>query len=410
MKSILVGLDGLDWRVLTPLLASLPNLSHLKYCGSLWSPWPPLSPVAWTSLYTGKEPREHGIYGFFYRPDPESYHRDMISRLIWQAEPVWRQFNRLGLSFGGFNMPCVGIPEPLNGWMVLGLTASPRYCCEPVEVSPMLEFPDYIIDIGEPDNLATFEAHFTKLNAARWIIEQRHVDVGWFFFEFPDRLGHFAWPSLAAQHGRGWELFKRLMVATDTFIGELIERWPDAHITVLSDHGFGASFYLNINLALYHAGLLALKQPPSEWPADALLLDMIDWQQTQCYSLDQFGGIRANLKGRDPLGIVEPPELLALNITLEQMLGKQVLPFSDSNYANAVDAPDFRMFLDDDESFYISGYGLDFLGRTRLYSGDHKPQGLWLSNRERQGHDYSVIPFIDEVTSNILTELQGAIK
>jgi hypothetical protein len=59
MKVFVLGLDGATWDVLEPLLQDglLPNLARLREqgaWGSLRSVFPPLSPVAWTGVMTGK--------------------------------------------------------------------------------------------------------------------------------------------------------------------------------------------------------------------------------------------------------------------------------------------------------------------------------------------------------------------
>ena len=63
------GLDGATWDVLEPLIQDgwLPNLARLREqgaWGSLRSVFPPLSPVAWTGVMTGKNSGKHGIFEF----------------------------------------------------------------------------------------------------------------------------------------------------------------------------------------------------------------------------------------------------------------------------------------------------------------------------------------------------------
>ena len=65
MKVFVLGLDGATWDVLEPLIQDglLPNLARLREqgsSGSLRSVFPPLSPVAWTGVMTGKNSGKHG--------------------------------------------------------------------------------------------------------------------------------------------------------------------------------------------------------------------------------------------------------------------------------------------------------------------------------------------------------------
>lgn len=68
---LLLAVDGLEWEVLLPLVRAgeLPHLAALMARGSfgkLKSHVPTSSPVIWTSIATGKGPREHGIEGFVH--------------------------------------------------------------------------------------------------------------------------------------------------------------------------------------------------------------------------------------------------------------------------------------------------------------------------------------------------------
>jgi predicted AlkP superfamily pyrophosphatase or phosphodiesterase len=72
---ILLGVDGLEWDVLLPLLKDqrMPNTAGLMergYYGELETLHPTLSPVIWTSVATAKVRDKHRIYGFV-RPLPD---------------------------------------------------------------------------------------------------------------------------------------------------------------------------------------------------------------------------------------------------------------------------------------------------------------------------------------------------
>ncbi len=76
-KVILVGLDGLDARLVARWMAEgkLPHFARLRELGgfrALTSSIPPQSPVAWATLIAGRDPGGHGIYDFIER-DPATY-------------------------------------------------------------------------------------------------------------------------------------------------------------------------------------------------------------------------------------------------------------------------------------------------------------------------------------------------
>ena len=66
-RLLLIGLDGADWRFIDALSGQLPNLERLKVSGA-WGPpeslRPTLSPRIWTTIATGKEPKQHRILDF----------------------------------------------------------------------------------------------------------------------------------------------------------------------------------------------------------------------------------------------------------------------------------------------------------------------------------------------------------
>ena len=94
MKVFVLGLDGATWDVLEPLIQDglMPNLQQLceqGAWGSLRSVFPPLSPVAWTGVMTGKNSGKHGIFEFLeHGHDPlngkVNSSRTIQSKLLWE--------------------------------------------------------------------------------------------------------------------------------------------------------------------------------------------------------------------------------------------------------------------------------------------------------------------------------------
>ncbi len=97
-KVILIGVDGLEWRVVLDLVGEerLPVLTRLMREGSfgrLETLVPTFSPVIWTTVATGKLPKKHGIedgewelvarYGSF---DRVGFLRELIAK-TGRAQP-----------------------------------------------------------------------------------------------------------------------------------------------------------------------------------------------------------------------------------------------------------------------------------------------------------------------------------
>jgi predicted AlkP superfamily phosphohydrolase/phosphomutase len=118
---LLFAIDGLEWRVMKPLLAAgkLPVMSGLMSRGAfgyLESMDPTFSAVIWTSIATAKTPDKHGIKHFIFETDRGEYryytsgHRE--TKAFWNI-----------LSDYGLSVNCVGWwitypAEPINGTMV----------------------------------------------------------------------------------------------------------------------------------------------------------------------------------------------------------------------------------------------------------------------------------------------------
>ncbi len=68
-RVLIIGLDGVTWNVLTPLVneGRLPNIKRAienGAWGALQSTTPPITPAAWTTFLTGVQPGKHGIIDF----------------------------------------------------------------------------------------------------------------------------------------------------------------------------------------------------------------------------------------------------------------------------------------------------------------------------------------------------------
>jgi tetratricopeptide (TPR) repeat protein len=101
-KTILVGWDAADWKVIIPLVdaGKMPSLSKLingGVCGNIATLQPVLSPMLWTSIATGKRPYKHGIHGFS-EPDPVTGGIRPVTNLSRKTKAIWNIFNQNDLN------------------------------------------------------------------------------------------------------------------------------------------------------------------------------------------------------------------------------------------------------------------------------------------------------------------------
>ena len=98
-KFFILGFDGMSWRVLNPLLKAnkLPNFQRLiseGSSGTLISEDPSFSPVIWTTIATGRTPKEHGVTFFLARRRPEASSSIRVKR-FWDILSEYSNLNSL---------------------------------------------------------------------------------------------------------------------------------------------------------------------------------------------------------------------------------------------------------------------------------------------------------------------------
>ena len=121
-RVLLIGWDAADWKVIRPLLEAgeMPNLAGLIGAGihgNLATIYPPLSPMLWTSIATGKRAYKHGIHGFS-EPLPDGSGVRPITNLSRRGKAVWNILNQTGHRSIVVGWWPSHPAEPLNGVMV----------------------------------------------------------------------------------------------------------------------------------------------------------------------------------------------------------------------------------------------------------------------------------------------------
>jgi predicted AlkP superfamily phosphohydrolase/phosphomutase/tetratricopeptide (TPR) repeat protein len=283
-KILLVGWDAADWKVIRPLMEAgkMPNVQRLVHngvTGQISTLHPPLSPMLWTSIATGKRPFKHGIHGFT-EPVPDGSGVRPVTNLSRTSKALWNILNQNGLRSVVIGWWPSHPAEPIDGVMVSDLYhrargpldegwPMPANTVHPPELAGTLAelrvHPDSLtpqmvepfiplaaeIDQDKDRRLAMFLRTLAECmsiqSAAGWLIDNRPWDFFAVYFEAIDHFCHafmrYHPPRQAWIGERDFELYQSVVSMAyqfhDEMLGELIGKaGDDATVILMSDHGF----------------------------------------------------------------------------------------------------------------------------------------------------------------------------
>ena len=325
--------------------------------------------ATWPTFYTGVTPARHGFhYLVQLKPGTYEFYRPADDGLV-KTEPFWQHLSRAGHRIAVLDVPLTRIDPSINGiqiveWgshdAVYGFRATPSQVKDVINSRFGAHPANSPCDgVGQtPEDYQTFINRLvrgvrTKANLTKYFLAQSGWDFFMQVFTESHCVGHQCWhlhdahhpahdPLLAAKVG---DPLRTVYCAIDNALGEVIADAGNASVLVLVAHGmsswFGANFLLReilVRLGLAqplrrtdHAGKSILfasaryawrSLPPSirnqvtplrNWFAPASSEDTlpsleVDPSLTYCfphYNGLPISGIRLNLAGREPLGILE---------------------------------------------------------------------------------------------------------
>jgi predicted AlkP superfamily phosphohydrolase/phosphomutase len=265
-KTVIVGLDGATWNIIEPLAGAgrLPNLAYMMRegaTGSLQSTVPPVTPAAWTSVFTGKNPGKHGIYDF-QELDPQTYEFRSIRTDRHHEKTLWELLTEADKRSIFMDVPFTYPPQPFNGLMLTGY-GTPRtpgtIFTYPADLSQRL--PDELareVRVALPqhgfDRSVRFIEEWSEIMAGRrrllnHLIRTESWDLFMVVFSITDNMAHVFWTYADPAHPNFYrseaelyrEAFLHAYELCDQLLGELMEAaGPRTTTLVLSDHGFGS--------------------------------------------------------------------------------------------------------------------------------------------------------------------------
>jgi len=248
-RLIIIGLDGVPFGMVEHLADSgvMPNTAGLISSGAfrqMCSSVPEISSVAWSSIITGKNPGEHGIFGFTDLA-PFSYRLTFPNFTSLQAPPFWQ------LSSGKsviINVPSTYPVRPMNGVHISGFVSIDiNKSVHPASVIPELNRLDYRLDVDSQkahEDLGLFLEDLDQTLSARIKAAEHlwdYADWRTFMLAFTgtDRLMHFLYEAYEDQshsyHADFMNHFRRIDEAIGSILGRL---GKTDDLMMLSDHGF----------------------------------------------------------------------------------------------------------------------------------------------------------------------------
>ena len=283
-KVLLIGWDAADWKIIHPLMdtGKMPNVQRLVENGAMGqisTLHPPLSPMLWTSIATGKRPFKHGIHGFS-EPTPDGRGVQPVTNLSRKSKALWNIFNQNHLRSVVIGWWPSHPAEPIDGvmvsdhyhrarrpldegWPLLANAVHPPELAgtlADLRMHPDLLVPEMVepfiplakeIDQDKDKRLAGFMRTLAECvsmhSAATWLLDNQPWD---FFTVYYDAIDHFCHgfmkyhpPRQSWIPERDFELYHNVVSMAyqfhDQMLGTLLQKaGEDATVILISDHGF----------------------------------------------------------------------------------------------------------------------------------------------------------------------------
>ncbi|MCZ2845276.1 MAG: alkaline phosphatase family protein [Candidatus Bathyarchaeota archaeon] len=318
MRVLVLGFDGASPKLINNWIHDLPFFRKFKKEGIFGQTTPPIpaqTPVAWSTFMTGKNPGNHGIFSFALRKKG-TYERNIIGPEMLKSKTIWRILSESGKRVGIINVPMSDI-EKINGFIIPGFLSKQEGIPYPESIKEEIERKFKINRIRgdlESQTLIKVETEpdlfFDEINRitdemteiALYMIEKEKWDFFMPVFMGLDRIQHFFWRNIDKNHPKYIEnkfskFVKDFYIKVDRIARDFYEFIDENTIVMLlSDHGFCPIFTeVIINNYLEERGFLTEK------------FNKIDLGRSRAVSYG-YGDIWLNVKGREPMGILDSDE------------------------------------------------------------------------------------------------------
>lgn len=287
-RVLLIGWDAADWKVISPLIddGKMPNLARLieaGVIGDMTTIDPPLSPMLWTTISTGRRPYDHGVIGLV-EPDPSGAGVRPYQVTARRVKALWNIATQQGLAVHQIGWWPSHPAEPISGVAVSDFFSK----APPTPITEGWPAPEGAVHPPElTETLAALRVHPHELTAAHilpivpnaaaldqrdpkvqlhlnalrqtiaeaatiqslatWTLEQRPWDLACVYFDSIDHFGHgfmrYHPPRREGIDEQDFETWRRVVTAGymlhDMMLGRLMQLvGPETTLMIVSDHGF----------------------------------------------------------------------------------------------------------------------------------------------------------------------------
>lgn len=302
-KLLFIGWDAADWSVIMPLVdeGKMPALKKIiegGVIGNIATLDPPLSPMLWTSIATGKFADKHGILGFI-EPDTLNGGVRSMNSTSRKTRALWNILHNQGYYSNVIGWWPSHPVEPINGsmvsnfyqraknapgqkWSIMPNSVHPKeleetiahFRVHPIEISEQHILP-FIPDASKVDqvktnaleSLAKILADTATVHAtATYLMDNSDWDFTAVYFDGIDHFCHgfmkYHPPKIQGMPDELFNLYKDVVKGGYIFHDMMLETYlnmidDDTIIVLASDHGF-------------HSGALRPKMLPKVNAAPAM--------------------------------------------------------------------------------------------------------------------------------------------
>lgn len=328
---LVIGLDGVDFRYLDRFSGSLPNLESLRELGAeteLNATHPPWTGSAWPSLYTGVDPSHHGAFDFFDYIGAYPDEADVITRHDVCAPAIWDYLTAFDRRSVVVNVPVTHPAEKLDGVLLPGYLAPADADGYPPGIRSDLStaigksykiYSKFETDEESKRKIDGYEELIQmRADAASHLLEAENWDFAFVQVQKTDAVFHNA---------TSIDDFRRIYEAADDLVGRLVDTCDsDPNIVVCSDHGIGpvTGYTLSVNELLHEHGYLTITPDSTNKSLSSVKGGMTEKSTTYSNLVTQFVGI-SRKAGLKPSAIYHGAQRLGIEDQLIRILPEPLI-------------------------------------------------------------------------------------